>query len=85
MRVGRNMMRRGWGEECDDEDGRGIPMTPVSMRICMQTIYEEEKIIGICDDQSPESKQPEVYSCVVLYDHQACSFVRTYERAGSRR
>lgn len=36
-------MRSGWGEECDDEDGRGIPRTPTSMRICMQTIYEREK------------------------------------------
>ena len=25
------------------EDGKGIRMTPVSMRICMQTRYEGEK------------------------------------------
>lgn len=64
--------------------GRGIRMTPASMRICMQTIYEERKKLK--NMRRPKSQEhPEVYSVVfVLCDHQACSFVRTYEREGSR-
>jgi hypothetical protein len=69
-------MRRGWGRNAMMRMGRGIPI-PVYEDMHATDIRRTEKKLKSM--RRPKSrKQPEVYS-VVLCDHQACSFVRTYD------
>jgi hypothetical protein len=66
-------------EECEDGEGGGIPVTPVYEDMhANNDIRGKRKIKPVCDDQSPESNPKS--SSVVLCGHQACSFVRTYQR-----
>ena len=63
--------------------GGGIPVTPVYEDMhANNDIRGKRKIKPVCDDQSPESNPKS--SSVVLCGHQACSFVRTYQKGETK-
>jgi len=73
-----NLRERWKGGDVGGGRGGSIPVTPVYEDMhANNDIRGKRKIKPVCDDQSPESNAK---SSVVLCGHQACSFVRTYQR-----